>query len=33
MNIIKYKQFNVPTDEGDETETKPNQDDDGSEYI
>ncbi|KAA6329847.1 MAG: hypothetical protein EZS28_053569, partial [Streblomastix strix] len=33
MNIIKYKQFNVPADEGDEIETKPNQDDDGSEYI
>ncbi|KAA6392626.1 MAG: hypothetical protein EZS28_011850 [Streblomastix strix] len=33
MNIIKYKQYNLPADEGDEIETKPNQDDDGSVYI
>ncbi|KAA6356915.1 MAG: hypothetical protein EZS28_047558, partial [Streblomastix strix] len=32
MNIIKYKQFNVPANEGNEAETNPNQDD-GSEYI
>ncbi|KAA6368563.1 MAG: hypothetical protein EZS28_035911 [Streblomastix strix] len=32
MNIIKYKQLNIPSRESDEIETNPNQDD-GSEYI